>query len=116
MATLRTLASVGSVCRRVTELSDAARQVRLVPGRRCRNRCLGWFRVWRAVWCWSLYHLTPRFTGGPPKQEPLNQYVPLIEFTFDSPRGQETIVNMNPGHCCFYFSMILPRHCLANLC
>ena len=46
---------------------------------------------------YSTYYLTPRFTGGPPKQEPLNQFVPLIEFAFDSPRGRETIANMSPG-------------------
>jgi len=46
---------------------------------------------------YSTYYLTPRFTGGPPKQEPLNQFVPLVEFAFDSPRGQETIANMSPG-------------------
>jgi hypothetical protein len=45
---------------------------------------------------YSAYYLTPRFTGGPPKQEPLNQFVPLVEFAFDSPRG-ETIANMSPG-------------------
>jgi len=46
---------------------------------------------------YSTYYLTSRFTGGPPKQEPLNQFVPLVEFAFDSPRGQETIANMSPG-------------------
>ena len=46
---------------------------------------------------YSTYYLTPRFTGGLPKQEPLNQFVPLVEFAFDSPRGQETIANMSPG-------------------
>jgi hypothetical protein len=46
---------------------------------------------------YSTYYLTSRFTGGAPKQEPLNQFVPLVEFTFDSPSGKETIANMNPG-------------------
>ena len=46
---------------------------------------------------YSTYYLTPRFTGSPPKQEPLNQFVPLVEFAFDSPRGRETIANMSPG-------------------
>jgi hypothetical protein len=41
--------------------------------------------------------LTSRFNGGPPKDEPLNQWVPLIEFKFDSPRGQYTAATMNPG-------------------
>jgi hypothetical protein len=36
MATLRTLASVGSVCGRVTKLTDAARQVRSMARRRWR--------------------------------------------------------------------------------
>jgi hypothetical protein len=46
---------------------------------------------------YSTYYLTSRFAGGPPKQEPLNQFVPLVELAFDSPRGQETIVTMSPG-------------------
>ena len=46
---------------------------------------------------YSTYYLTSRFTGGPPKQEPLNQFVPIVEFAFDSPRGQGTIANMSPG-------------------
>jgi hypothetical protein len=28
--------------------------------------------------------------GGPPKEEPLNQLLPLVEFSFDTPRGQRT--------------------------
>jgi hypothetical protein len=39
---------------------------------------------------YSTYYLTKRFTGGPPKEEPLNQLVPLVEFSFDSPRGEKT--------------------------
>jgi len=27
----------------------------------------------------------------------LNQLVPLVEFSFDSPRGQKTMATMNPG-------------------
>jgi hypothetical protein len=42
-------------------------------------------------------YLTNRFTGGPPREEPLNQWVPLVEFAFDSPRGQKTIATVNPG-------------------
>jgi hypothetical protein len=41
--------------------------------------------------------LTSRFTGGPPKEEPLNQFLPLVEFSFDSPLGQSTAATMNPG-------------------
>jgi len=46
---------------------------------------------------YSTYYLTSRFTGGPPKEEPLNQLLPLVEFSFDSPRGQSTAATMNPG-------------------
>jgi hypothetical protein len=46
----------------------------------------------------STLYLTKRFTPGKlPKEEPLNQFVPLVEFSFDSPRGQKTAVTMNPG-------------------
>ena len=46
---------------------------------------------------YSTYYLTGRFTGGPPKEEPLNQLLPLVEFSFDTPRGQNTVATMNPG-------------------
>jgi hypothetical protein len=46
---------------------------------------------------YSTYHLTSRFTGGPPKEEPLNQLLPVVEFSFDSPRWQSTAATMNPG-------------------
>src|SRR5215469_2347977 len=46
---------------------------------------------------YSTLYLTSRFDGGPPRDEPLNQFVPLIEFRFDSPRGQYTAATMNPG-------------------
>ncbi len=46
----------------------------------------------------STLYLTNRFTPGKlPKKEPLNQLVPLVEFSFDSPRGQKTVATMNPG-------------------
>jgi hypothetical protein len=45
----------------------------------------------------STLYLTSQFTGGPPKEEPLNQWVPLVEFAFDSSRGTRTIATMNPG-------------------
>jgi hypothetical protein len=46
----------------------------------------------------STLYLTSRFTPGKlPKDEPLNQLVPLVEFSFDSPRGEKTIATMNPG-------------------
>jgi hypothetical protein len=46
---------------------------------------------------YSTYYLTSRFTGGAPKEEPLNQLLPLVEFSFDTPRGQNTVATMNPG-------------------
>jgi len=45
----------------------------------------------------STLYLTSRFTGGPPKEEPLNQFVPLVEFAFDSSRGAKSTATMNPG-------------------
>ena len=46
----------------------------------------------------STLYLTSRFTPGKlPKEEPLNQLVPLVEFSFHSPRGQKTAATMNPG-------------------
>jgi hypothetical protein len=46
----------------------------------------------------STLYLTSRFTPGKlPKQEPLNQLVPLVEFSFVSPRGERTTATMNPG-------------------
>jgi hypothetical protein len=45
----------------------------------------------------STLYLTDRFTGGPPKEEPLNQLVPLVEFAFDSSKGTKSIATMNPG-------------------
>jgi hypothetical protein len=46
---------------------------------------------------YSTLYLTDRFTGGPPKEEPLNQLVPLVEFAFVSPEGEKTVATMNPG-------------------
>jgi hypothetical protein len=46
---------------------------------------------------YNTLYLTSRFTGGSPKEEPLNQLVPLVEFNFDSPRGRYTAATMNPG-------------------
>jgi hypothetical protein len=47
---------------------------------------------------YSMLYLTGRFTPGKlPKEEPLHQFVPLIEFDFDSPRGQKTAATANPG-------------------
>jgi hypothetical protein len=46
---------------------------------------------------YSTLYLTDRFTGGPPKQEPLNQLVPLVEFALDTPAGAKTAATANPG-------------------
>lgn len=46
---------------------------------------------------YSTLYLTNRFNGGPPSEEPLKQFVPLVEFRFDSPRGQPTAATANPG-------------------
>jgi hypothetical protein len=53
---------------------------------------------WGLALEFSTLYLTRRFTPGKlPKEEPLNQFVPLVEFAFDSPRGQKTAATMNPG-------------------
>jgi hypothetical protein len=44
----------------------------------------------------SLYS-DPAFGYEAPKKEPLNQFVPLIEFAFNSPRDQKTSATINPG-------------------
>ena len=47
---------------------------------------------------YSTLYLTDRFVPGVlPKEEPLHQWIPLIEFAFDSPRGQRTRGTVNPG-------------------
>jgi hypothetical protein len=49
----------------------------------------------------STLYLTDRFTGGPPDKEPLNQWVPMVEFQFDTPLnggyGTKTAATANPG-------------------
>jgi len=47
---------------------------------------------------YSTFYLTDRFKSGQlPEQEPLHQFIPLVEFAFDSPRTQKTAATMNPG-------------------
>ncbi|WP_432257556.1 hypothetical protein [Cupriavidus sp. TMH.W2] len=47
---------------------------------------------------YSTLYLTDRFVPGVlPKEEPLHQFVPLVEFAFDSPVGQRTRGTVNPG-------------------
>jgi hypothetical protein len=51
----------------------------------------------------STLYLTNRFTPGRlPKEEPLNQFVPLVEFAFDSAQGDKTFATMEPRAliCC----------------
>jgi hypothetical protein len=53
---------------------------------------------WGVAVEFSTLYLTNRFTPGKlPKQEPLNQFVPLVEFAFDSAPGTKTFATMNPG-------------------
>jgi len=47
---------------------------------------------------YSTFYLTSRYTPGRlPKNEPLHQFIPLIEFAFDTPRGQKTAATISPG-------------------
>jgi hypothetical protein len=47
---------------------------------------------------YSTFYLTPRFTPGRlPNQEPLYQFIPLVEFAIDSPVGKPSVATMNPG-------------------
>lgn len=47
---------------------------------------------------YSTLYLTDRLRPGRlPRDEPLNQWVPLVEFAFDTPRGQKTSATINPG-------------------
>jgi hypothetical protein len=55
---------------------------------------------WAFALEFSTLYLTSRFTGGPPKEEPLNQLVPLIEFPVDTTITGGRFTNaatMNPG-------------------
>jgi hypothetical protein len=60
----------------------------------------GWspeFVHWSAALEFSTLYLTNRFTGGPPKEEPLFQWVPLIEFSADTPNRGKTGAILSPG-------------------
>ena len=47
---------------------------------------------------YSTFYLTNRFVPGKlPKEEPVQQFVPLVEFAFDSANGVKTAATMNPG-------------------
>jgi hypothetical protein len=59
---------------------------------------------------YSTYYLTSRFTGGLPKKEPLNQFVPLVEFKIDCLRASI----MNPGFA--YVAFRPARRRWSNCC
>jgi hypothetical protein len=50
---------------------------------------------------YSPLYLTDRAKGYPPSAEPVKQFIPLVEFQFDSPLnggyGRQTSATMNPG-------------------
>ncbi len=49
---------------------------------------------------YSTFYLSNPYTPGKlPKDEdaPLRQFIPLVEFAFDTPRGEKTAATMNPG-------------------
>jgi hypothetical protein len=50
---------------------------------------------------YSTLYLTPQYNGELPSEEPVRQFVPLVEFQFDSPLndgyGTATAATMNPG-------------------
>ena len=47
---------------------------------------------------YSTYYLTSRFTAGKlPKDEPVNQFIPLVELAFDMPRAGKGTGTVNPG-------------------
>jgi hypothetical protein len=46
---------------------------------------------------YSTFYLTPRYTGRLPREEPLDQFIPLVEFAFDSPMRSRPAATMNPG-------------------
>ena len=52
---------------------------------------------WGAALEFSTFYLTDRFTGGPPKEEPLFQWVPLVEFSIDTPRRGKSSAIASPG-------------------
>jgi hypothetical protein len=47
---------------------------------------------------YSMFYLTNRYTPGKlPKDDPVHQFIPLVEFAFDTPHGEKTAATMNPG-------------------
>jgi len=75
-------------------------------GRRCPKAVIARCRGYKVSDGWiqlefSTLYLTDRFTGKPPTEEPLYQWVPMVEFQFDTPLGggygTQTAATMNPG-------------------
>jgi hypothetical protein len=52
---------------------------------------------WGASLQFSTLYLTDRFTGEPPVEEPLFQWLPLVELAGDTPRNGKTGITINPG-------------------
>jgi len=72
---------------------------------------------WAFALEFSTLYLTSRFTPGKlPKDEPLNQLVPLVEFSFDSARGQKTVATMNPGFSYVAVSWQVAVEAIVPLC
>jgi hypothetical protein len=46
---------------------------------------------------YNTLYLSKRVGNGLPNEEPLNQFVPLVEFAFESASGKQTLATMNPG-------------------
>jgi hypothetical protein len=46
---------------------------------------------------YSTLYLNEGFGLSAPKKEHLNQFIPLVEFAFDSPQGETTVGTVNPG-------------------
>ncbi len=69
---------------------------------------------WGVALEYSTFYLTDQFKPGElPEDEPLDQFVPLVEFAFDSPRGQRTTGTVNPGLS--YVSEEIPVQVAAEL-
>jgi hypothetical protein len=47
---------------------------------------------------YSMFYLTSRYRPGQlPKNEPVYQFIPLVEFAFDTPREEKTAATISPG-------------------
>jgi hypothetical protein len=52
---------------------------------------------WGTSLQFSTLYLTSRFTGGPPVEEPLFQWLALVELAGDTPRNGKAGITANPG-------------------